>query len=409
MTFEKMTLRDLGPHEISNKRVLVRVDYNVPLDDAGRVRDDARIRATLPTLTYLRDHGGRVALLSHLGRPKGPNPRLSLAPVAERLSQLLGERVGFVESTVSDEARAAIERLPPGGVCLLENTRFLPAEETNDLRLARELAEQGDVFVNDAFAAAHRAHVSTEGVARFLQPAVAGFLMEREIQFLGQALHAPKRPFVGILGGAKLSGKVELVERLLERVDRLCVGGAIACVFFQALGLPTGESLVEPGLKPQATRILELAGAKLLLPDDVVVADRVAPGAAREVRPRNAIPEGWAVVDIGPAAAARFRREILTAGTVLWNGPLGVFEIEEFAEGTFAVAQALAEATEGGTLTVVGGGDSAAAAAAAGVAERVSHVSTGGGASLEFLAGKTLPAVAALTDRTANRPVEGRA
>lgn len=404
MILNKMTLRDLGPHEISNKRVLVRVDYNVPLDDAGRVRDDARIRATLPTLTYLKDHGARAALLSHLGRPRGPDPKFSLAPVAERLGELLGESVLFVESTVSDEAKAAIERLPPGGLCLLENTRFLPGEERNDSRLARELAEQGDVFVNDAFAAAHRAHVSTEGVARLLQPAVAGFLMEREIQFLGQALHAPRRPFVAILGGAKLSDKVELVEHLLPRVDRLCVGGAMACVFFQALGLGTGESLVEPALTPQAKRILDLGAGKVILPEDVLVADRVAAGAARQVVPRTAVPEGWAVVDIGPAAAARFRREILGAGTVLWNGPLGVFEIEDFAEGTAAVAEALADATEGGTLTVVGGGDSAAAVA--GVAQRVSHVSTGGGAALEFLAGKTLPGIAVLSDRQVGRAPE---
>lgn len=400
MTLNKMTLRDLDPKELSGRRALVRVDYNVPLGEGGRVADDSRIRATLPTIAYLRDHGARVVLLSHLGRPKGKrDPKASLAPAAGRLSELLGAPVVFVGSTASDEARAAVERLGPGDVCLLENTRFLPGEESNDPDLARRLAELGDLYVNDAFGTARRGHASTAGVAEFLKPAVAGFLMERELRFLGQALEAPARPFVAVLGGAKISGKLELVERLLEPVDRLCLGGAMACTFLHGMGMPTGSSLVEPELAGTAADLLASAGGKLVLPEDWVVVERVEAGASRRVVPRDGIPDGWAAVDIGPATATAFCREVLAARTLLWNGPVGVFEIADFAEGTRAVARAVAEATEAGALTVLGGGDTAAAAAAAGVQDRVSHISTGGGASLEFLAGTVLPGVAALTDR----------
>ena len=399
MTLGKKTLRDLDAETLSGKRVLVRVDYNVPIE-GGRVTDDGRIRATLSTLGYLRDHGARVVLLSHLGRPKGkPYPKYTLAPVAERLRELLGAPVAFVESTVGDEAKAAVERLEPGGIVLLENTRFLPGEEKNDPELSRRLAELGDLYVNDAFGAAHRAHASTAGVAEHLRPAVAGFLLEREIRFLGEALESPKRPFVAVLGGAKISGKLELVARLLERTDRLCVGGAMACTFFRAMGLETGDSLVEPELTGEAADLLERAGEKLILPEDVVVAERVEAGAAKKVVARDAVSKGWAVVDIGPAAAERFRRAIVGAQTVLWNGPVGVFEIRDFADGTFAIARAVAEATEAGAATVLGGGDTGAAAAAAGIADRVSHLSTGGGASLELLAGQELPGIAALSDR----------
>lgn len=399
MRLEKKTLRDLDPADLEGKRVLVRVDYNVPIEN-GKVTDDGRIRATLPTLGYLRDHGARVVLVSHLGRPKGkPDPKYSLAPVARRLQALLGYPVAFAGTAVGPQAKAAVERLRPGEVCLLENTRFFPGEEENDPDLAREMAGLADLYVNDAFGSAHRAHASTAGVAELLRPAVAGFLMERELRFLGEALESPAGPFVAVLGGAKISGKLELIDRLLGRVDRLCVGGAMACTFFHAMGLETGASLVEPEMKEAAAALLERAGDRLLLPEDVVVAERMERGAAKRVVSRDAIPAGWAAVDIGPASVERFRREIGRAKTVLWNGPVGVFEVPDFAEGTLRLAHAVAEATEGGATTVLGGGDTGAAAAAAGVEDRVSHVSTGGGAALEFLAGRTLPGVAALSDR----------
>lgn len=399
MRLEKKTLRDLDPADLEGKRVLVRVDYNVPIEN-GKVTDDGRIRATLPTLGYLRDHGARVVLVSHLGRPKGkPDPKYSLAPVARRLQALLGYPVAFAGTAVGPQAKAAVERLRPGEVCLLENTRFFPGEEENDPDLAREMAGLADLYVNDAFGSAHRAHASTAGVAELLRPAVAGFLMERELRFLGEALESPAGPFVAVLGGAKISGKLELIDRLLGRVDRLCVGGAMACTFFHAMGLETGASLVEPEMKEAAAALLERAGDRLLLPEDVVVAERMETGAAKRVVSRDAIPAGWAAVDIGPASVERFRREIGRAKTVLWNGPVGVFEVPDFAEGTLRLAHAVAEATEGGATTVLGGGDTGAAAAAAGVEDRVSHVSTGGGAALEFLAGRTLPGVAALSDR----------
>lgn len=393
-----MTLRDLDAESLSGKRVLVRVDYNVPLEN-GRVTDDGRIRATLPTLGYLRDHGARVVLISHLGRPKGkPDPRFSLAPVAKRLEELLGAPVRFVPSGVSAEAKAAVDALAPGGICLLENTRFLAGEEKNDPDLARALAELGDLYVNDAFAAAHRAHASTAGVAEQLKPAVAGFLMERELRFLGAALESPARPFVAILGGAKISGKLQLIDRLLDRVDKLCVGGAMACTFLHALGFETGASLVEPELGETAVNLVTRGAGKLILPEDLVVAERVEAGAPKKVVRRDAIPAGWAAVDIGPRSVDRVRREVVRAKTVLWNGPVGVFEIRDFAEGTLGVARVVAEATAMGATTVLGGGDTGAAAAAAGIVEQVSHISTGGGASLELLAGRVLPGVASLSD-----------
>lgn len=399
MTLGKETLRDLDAQSLEGKRVLVRVDYNVPIENA-RVSDDGRIRATLPTLGYLRDHGARVVLLSHLGRPKGkPDPAYSLAPVARRLETLLGHPVVFVGSTVSAEAKAAIASLAPGEVALLENTRFLPGEEKNDPDLSRELAQLGDLYVNDAFGAAHRAHASTAGVAAYLKPAVAGFLLEREMRFLGAALESPARPFVAVLGGAKISGKLQLIDRLLERVDRLCIGGAMACTFFKAMGLETGASLIEPELTGPAAEMLARAAGKLLLPEDLVVAEAVEAGAAKRVVARDAIPERWAAVDIGPASVARFRGEIVRARTVLWNGPVGVFEIRDFADGTFGIARAVAEATEAGATTVLGGGDTGSAAAAAGIESSVSHISTGGGAALELLAGLELPGIAALSDR----------
>jgi phosphoglycerate kinase len=396
----KKTIHDLRDDELRGKRALVRVDFNVPLDAHGQVADDTRVRAALPTIRYLLEHGARVILLSHLGRPKGkPEAKYSLEPVARRLADLLPDyKVGFVESTDSDEAMKASHSGPP--VLLLENTRFLGGEETNDERLSRALAELGDLYVNDAFGSAHRAHASTEGVARYLKPAVAGLLMEQELQYLGTALASPKRPYVAVLGGAKISGKIDVIENLLPIIDRLIVGGAMACTFFKAMGLETGKSLVEEDRVAMAKDLLARGGKKLELPVDACVApslddERKAHAVRRDVIPRN---EG--MYDIGPESARHFAEIIADAKTVVWNGPMGVFEKPPFDAGTRTVAGAMARATRRGATTVVGGGDSAAAVAELGLEDAMSHVSTGGGASLELLEGKTLPGVAALDDRT---------
>jgi len=395
----KKTIRDLRDTDLRGKRALVRVDFNVPLDDRGRVADDTRIRAALPTIKALLDRGARVILLSHLGRPKGkPEQKYSLEPVARRLGDLLPEqKVTFVESTDTDEAMKATRHGTP--VVLLENTRFLGGEETNDERLARALAELGDVYVNDAFGSAHRAHASTEGVARYLKPAVAGLLMEQELEYLGGVVADPKRPFVAVLGGAKISGKIDVIQNLLPKVDRLIIGGAMACTFFKAMGLETGRSLVEEDRVEMAKELLERGGKRLILPPDACVAKSLDDvRSARAVR-RDAIPHTEAMYDIGPEGARNFTDIIGAAKTVVWNGPMGVFEKPPFDAGTRAVAQALARATKQGATTVVGGGDSAAALAELGLEDKMSHVSTGGGASLELLEGKTLPGVAALDDR----------
>jgi phosphoglycerate kinase len=396
----KQTVRDLGDDQLRGKRALVRVDFNVPLDADRRVTDDTRITAALPTLRYLLDRGARVVLLSHLGRPKGaPEPKYSLQPVAQTLAELMpGTRVDFCETTDTDEALKATEALGEGQVLVLENTRFLGGEETNDERLARDLAKLGDLYVNDAFGAAHRAHASTEGVARVLRPAVAGLLMERELAYLGRALSEPERPFVAVLGGAKISGKMDVIEQLLPKVDHLLVGGAMACTFFRAMGLETGKSLVEADRVDMARGVLERAGDKLVLPTDALVAPELTSDAPMQVVAREAIPAEQAMFDVGPATVARYAELVRAAKTVLWNGPMGVFETPPFDAGTLGVARALAEATAAGATTIVGGGDSAAAIAQAGLEAQVTHVSTGGGASLEFLEGKTLPGVAALDD-----------
>jgi phosphoglycerate kinase len=397
----KKTIRDLPDDEVRGKRALVRVDFNVPLEN-GRVADDTRIRAALPTIRSLVDRGARVILLSHLGRPKGkPEAKYSLGPVAQRLAELMpGVRVQFIESTDTDEAvKASHDRSCQ--VVLLENTRFLGGEESNDERLARGLAELGDFYVNDAFGSAHRAHASTEGVAHFLKPAVAGLLMQQELDYLGSALESPKRPFVAVLGGAKISGKIDVIENLLPKVDRLLIGGAMACTFFEAMGVETGKSLVEADRVPMAKDLLARGGDKLRLPDDAVVSTSLdAPQSAHSVE-RTAIPADEAMLDIGPKSARQFADAIQSAKTVLWNGPMGVFETKPFDAGTRAVAAAMAEATRRGATTIVGGGDSAAAVAELGLENDMSHVSTGGGASLEFLEGKTLPGVAALDDKAA--------
>lgn len=391
------TIRDLPPEALQGRRALVRVDFNVPLDSRGRVADDTRITAAIPTIRALLDAGARVVLLSHFGRPKGaPDPQYSLAPVADRLSELMKTRVRFLGETATTTAIEAADHLLAGEVLLLENTRFLAGEERNDEALAFQLAQLGDVFVNDAFGAAHRAHASTAGIAKFCRPAVAGLLMEKELAYLGGALAAPRRPFVAILGGSKISGKIDVVEALLPKVDALLIGGAMACTFFRAMGLEIGRSLVEPDRLEMARDLIGRAGDKLVLPVDAVIASAMdAPASARVVT-RDAIPSDQAMFDIGPATVALYSAKIGSAETILWNGPMGVFEKPPFDTGTMGVAHAMAAATDRGAITIIGGGDSAAAVAEGGLEQRMSHVSTGGGASLEFLEGRVLPGVAAL-------------
>jgi phosphoglycerate kinase len=397
----KLTVRDLSPEQIRGRRALVRVDFNVPLDEHRHVSDDTRIRAAIPTLEYLLSRGARVVLLSHLGRPKGkPDPKYSLQPAAARLAELMPKRkVTFVESTDTDEAQKATMELGDGELLVLENTRFLGGEETNDERLARGIAQLGDFYVNDAFGSAHRAHASTEGVAHFLQPAVAGLLMEKELTYLHGALEKPQHPFVAILGGSKISGKIDVIHALLPKVDALLIGGAMACTFYRAMGLETGKSLVEADRVDMASDLLDEAGTRMILPHDCVVAPSVSAGTEARAVQKEQIPADMAMLDIGPRTAESYSRAIASARTVLWNGPMGVFETPPFNKGTLAIAQAMAKATSQGATTIVGGGDSAAAVEQAGLSARMSHVSTGGGASLEFLEGKTLPGVAALTDR----------
>ena len=396
-----LTIRDLPAERLRGQRALVRVDFNVPLDEHGHVTDDTRIRAAIPTIEYLVNRGARVVLLSHLGRPKGKLvQKYSLEPVSRRLGELLtGRSVCFVESTDSDEALKATNALKDGEVVLLENTRFLAGEETNDQGLSRTLAALGDLYVNDAFGAAHRAHASTEGVARHLKPAVAGLLMQKELDYLRGALDNPKKPFVAILGGSKISGKIDVIEALLPKVDALLVGGAMACTFYKAMGLETGKSLVEPERVEMAKELIEKAGTILILPHDAMVAASIEEGRTAKAVSRENLPADMAMLDIGPRTAESYARAILSAQTILWNGPMGVFEAPPFDKGTRAIADAMAQATAKGATTIVGGGDSAAAVQQAGLAAKMSHVSTGGGASLEFLEGKTLPGVAILDER----------
>jgi phosphoglycerate kinase len=393
----KRSLRSLDGAALEGRRVLVRVDFNCPVKD-GVVTDATRIRASLPTLRYLREKGARVILLSHLGRPKGPDPKQSLQPCAAELERLLGAPVTFIADPLSPEAVTTSKRLARGGVAVVENTRFHAGEEKNDPGLARSLAALGEIYVNDAFGSAHRAHASTEAVAKLIKPAVSGFLMEKELEYLGGALERPKRPFVAVLGGAKVSGKIDLIENLLPRVDEILVGGAMACTFFRAMGLETGTSLVESDRIEMARTLMDKAGARLVLPQGAVIAQKLEAGVPTRSVPRDRIPVGWAMYDIDAETEKDFARRIGQAKTVVWNGPMGVFETPPFDHGTLAVARAMAEATGQGAITVVGGGDSAAAVAQAGLEERMSHVSTGGGASLEFLEGKVLPGVAALDD-----------
>lgn len=394
---KKKTIRDI---ELTGKRVLVRVDFNVPVEN-GTITNDKRIREAVPTTRYLIDQKPKaVILMSHFGRPKeGPDPQYSLAPVAPALSKLIGQDVHFAEDCIGPVAEKAVANLPEGGVLLLENTRFHKGETKNDPEMSKGLAALGDIFVNDAFGSAHRAHASTVGVAEYL-PAVAGFLMEKEIDYLATAIEDPQRPFVAVLGGAKVSDKIAVIEALLTRVDKLLIGGGMANTFFKAQGYAMGNSLVEADSVEIAKNLLSNSGSKLVLPVDAVIGEAFENDTAqRTIDVKQGVPDGWAIYDIGPESIDLFKSHLTGAETVVWNGPMGVFEMPNFAKGTNAVAQLLAEATRSGAVTIIGGGDSAAAVEEAGFAEQVTHISTGGGASLEMLEGKTLPGVAALQDQ----------
>lgn len=393
----KKTIRDV---DLSGKRVLVRVDFNVPLD-GERVTDDTRIRAAIPTLQYiLKRQPKAVILMSHLGRPKGERkPEMSLKSVVPVLSELLGQQVFFADDCIGEIAEQAVAALPEGGVLLLENTRFHKGETKNDPELAVQMAKLGDIFVNDAFGTAHRAHASNVGIAQHLT-AVAGLLLEKEIDYLANTLESPQRPFAAILGGAKVSDKIGVIEALLGKVDYLLIGGGMANTFFKAQGHEVGNSLVEEDAIETAEQLLAQAGDKLVLPVDAVIGDAFDNEANRQtVRISAGVPTGWAIYDIGPETVKLYSEKLKSAKTVVWNGPMGVFEMPNFAKGTFAIAQALADATERGAVSIIGGGDSAAAVAEAGLADKITHISTGGGASLELLEGKTLPGLAALADK----------
>ena len=390
--FNKKTIRDI---DVTGKKVLVRVDFNVPLSESG-VGDDTRIRAAIPTIQYLLDHGAAVILCSHLGRPKGgPDPKYSLKPVADHLAELLGKPVKFAPDCIGPAAEKEASSLKAGEVLVLENTRFHPEEEKNDLKMAEQLANLADLYVNDAFGTAHRAHASTEGVTHF-KPGVAGFLLEKEIKYLGQAVADPKRPFVAILGGAKISDKIGVINNLLSKADAVLIGGGMANTFLKAQGFAVADSLVEADSVPVASELLAKAQGKLHLPVDLVLADKFEAEAARKVIPVGNVPDGWRILDIGPETVSAFSEVIKTAGTVVWNGPMGVFEFPRFAEGTFGIAKAVAESSAG---SIIGGGESVAAIQQSGLAEKITHISTGGGASLEMLEGLELPGVAALQDK----------
>jgi phosphoglycerate kinase len=390
----KKTIKDI---DVNGKRVLVRVDFNVPLQD-GQVTDDRRIRAALPTINYLLDNGAGVVLMSHLGRPKdGPDPQFAMDPVAVRLSELLDRPVKKMDDCIGPDVETAVNAMQPGDVTLLENTRFYKEEKKNDPEFAVKLAKLGEAYVNDAFGSAHRAHASTAGVTDTLRPAAAGFLLEKELEYLGGALANPGTPFLAIMGGAKISDKIAVIENLLEKVDSLLIGGGMANTFFVAQGHNVGSSLVEEGAIETAKKLIGAHADKLVLPVDCVVATEFKADAESKVVPVDEVPEGWMILDIGPASIAHFSNRLAAAKTVVWNGPMGVFEFPKFAEGTFAVAKALSQLTD--ATTIVGGGDSAAAVQESGLADKISHISTGGGASLEFLEGKTLPGVAALDDK----------
>ncbi len=393
----KRSIEDLSQDELSGKRVLVRADFNVPLKD-GRITDDTRIRATLPTLRYLLDRNAKVILTSHLGRPKGKTPELTLAPVAERLTELLGREVTLAPDVVGESVKSLVLGMKPGELVLLENVRWYPEEEKNAPEFAQQLADLAEIYVNDAFGTAHRAHASTAGVAQYL-PSVAGFLMHKEIAVMGKALEAPERPFVAIIGGSKVSSKIGVLQHLINKVDRLIIGGGMIFTFLEAQGLEVGKSLVETDKLDLARELMRAAkekGVEFILPTDILVATGINALAAEATVSVNAMPADLMGVDVGPQTIERLKQALGDARTVIWNGPMGVFENPAFAEGTRAVAQVLAERTSQGAITIVGGGDSVAAVEGMGLADKFTHVSTGGGASLEFLEGLELPGVAAL-------------
>jgi len=400
----KLSLRDL---DVRGKRVLVRVDFNVPIETRSgkiRVTDDTRIRETLPTINYLREHGAKTILMSHFGRPKGKRiEKYSLRPIGDYLHSVIHQPVIFSHDTIGDVPKTIIDHMQSGDVALLENLRFQPGEEANDPEFAKALAELGDLYVNDAFGAAHRAHASTVGITKFMEKSAMGFLMEKELKFLKEGLEKPAKPFVVILGGAKVSDKIGVLKALMEKADTILIGGAMANTFLKALGIPVGASRVESDKVDLARELLDLAkkrGVKFLLPIDVVEADEIRPGAnmrnTSRLSPQHGITDGWQAVDIGAATIALYQEEIAKAETILWNGPMGVFEIPEFAEGTIAIAEAMAQS---GAATIIGGGDSVTAVKQAGLADKMTFISTGGGATLELLEGKELPGVAALTDK----------
>jgi len=388
--------------DLKNKRVLVRVDFNVPLDEKLNITNDIRIVESLPTIKKIINSGGKAILMSHLGRPKGEKkPEFSLKPAAKRLSELLAKEVRLAPDCIGAETEKLVNEMKPGDVILLENLRFHKQEEKNDPDFAKQLAKLGDVYINDAFGSAHRAHASTEGVTKFIKTCAAGYLMQKELDYLGNALANPKRPYCAILGGAKISGKIDVINNLLDKVDALIVGGGMAFTFFKAQGKEIGKSLLEEEKLELAKEILQKVKStkiKFLLPVDIVVADEFKNDSPAKVVSVDKIPADKMGLDIGPETIKLFSDELMKSKTIVWNGPMGVFEMDNFAKGTFKIAEALAEATSSGAVTVIGGGDSAAAISKAGLEKKVSHVSTGGGASLEFLEGKVLPGVAALTD-----------
>lgn len=399
----KLTIDDLSSAgEIKSKRILVRVDFNVPMskEAEGKITDDKRIVESLPTIRKIISEGGRCILMSHLGRPKGEvNLKYSLRSVAQHLAVLLGRPVNFADDCIGASTKAFVEQMKDGDVLLLENLRFHKEEEKNDDAFSKELASYGDVYVNDAFGTAHRAHASTVGVTKYISKCAAGYLMQKELDYLSKVITSPEHPFIAILGGSKISGKIDVIKNLIPKADRILIGGGMIFTFYKSMGYPIGNSLIEEDKVDLAKELLKEAGDKLILPEDIVIGDKMENDAGRKTVPANAIPDGWIGMDIGEKTIAKFNEQILKAKTVVWNGPMGVFELDNFAKGTFSVAKALADATKKGAFTVIGGGDSAAAIAKAGIEKQVSHVSTGGGASLEFLEGKVLPGVEALTNK----------
>jgi phosphoglycerate kinase len=397
----KKSIASLSAAELTGKRVLVRADFNVPVDDAGNITDDTRIRAALPTIKDLTSKGAKVILSSHFGRPKGVDEKLRLTPVAKRLSELLGQDVVKCNDCIGDEVASQIAAMANGQVALLENVRFYPEEEKNDPEFAKKLAANADLYVNDAFGTAHRAHASTEGVTKYLSPSVAGYLIEKELEYLQNAIEKPQKPLAAIVGGSKVSSKIGVIETLLDKCDKLFLGGGMIFTFYKARGLNVGKSLVEED-KLELARTLEAKakerGVELLLPTDVVVADSFSPDANSQIVDINNIPDGWMGLDIGPDSLKVFQAALADCKTVIWNGPMGVFEFPKFAAGTEGIAHTLADISKTGAITIIGGGDSVAAVEKVGLAEQMSHISTGGGASLELLEGKVLPGIAALDD-----------